>query len=181
MLHSGKDCGQLCGTSKTAGQCGTYTITNLRSLPSFKAHSVPCGVAGCRCCRAMSRKEVIHTAAGGIHHTPSGTSCDSSGVIYLLTCKECDKQYVGETLRPLKTRIAGHRNVWKTKNMPLYLHLLRRNHATFDSLVITILEVVKAPTKAKLLCRDHWISAMKCEIPHELNSKFASRQEISTR
>lgn len=153
----------------------------LRSLPSFKAHSVPCGTPGCLCCKAMSKRAVIHSWGGKAFHTPSGTSCDSSGVIYLLTCEKCKNrnQYIGETLRPLKTRIAGHRNSWESKNMPIYRHLRSNNHATFNSLSVTVLEVVKRPTKSLLLQREqHWISTLNTKLPYGLNSKFPSRQEI---
>ncbi len=37
-------------------------------------------------------------------------SCNSDNIIYLITCKRCEVQYVGETLQMLKKRMNGHRN-----------------------------------------------------------------------
>ena len=35
-------------------------------------------------------------------------SCNTNGVVYMLTCSYCNKQYVGETGRKLKERIKEH-------------------------------------------------------------------------
>ena len=41
------------------------------------------------------------------HHV---LSCDSTNVIYMLTCSKCQAQYVGETCQPrLSSRISSHR------------------------------------------------------------------------
>ena len=34
--------------------------------------------------------------------------CMSAGVVYLITCKECNDEYIGETARPLCVRIKEH-------------------------------------------------------------------------
>ena len=37
-----------------------------------------------------------------INHTGENLSCKSQNVVYLLTCKSCNIQYVGETTQPVK-------------------------------------------------------------------------------
>ena len=41
---------------------------------------------------------------------PNGTQgdCMCAGVVYLITCKECNEEYIGETARPLCLRIKEH-------------------------------------------------------------------------
>ncbi|EYB87176.1 hypothetical protein Y032_0267g756 [Ancylostoma ceylanicum] len=34
--------------------------------------------------------------------------CMCAGVVYLITCKECEDEYIGETARPLCTRVEEH-------------------------------------------------------------------------
>ena len=45
-----------------------------------------------------------------VNHTGEYLNCHSQNVVYLLTCKVCNLQYVGETAQPLHKRINGHRN-----------------------------------------------------------------------
>ena len=38
-------------------------------------------------------------------------NCDSSGVVYLITCKQCKKQYMGSTVTPFRLRFNNHKNL----------------------------------------------------------------------
>lgn len=146
----------------------------IRMAPIFEQHSSACGTPGCLCCAQMSRKYVIFGSDGQPHQTPSNTCCDTAGVVYLLQCRHCTRrhQYVGQTGRPLKARISGHRAAAKAKNMPVYVHIRKPSH-TFTDLRITVLEKVAEPTKKKLLEREEWwIKALKTRIPVGLNSIY---------
>ena len=39
--------------------------------------------------------------------------CQSRNVVYLITCKQCDVQYVGETSQILRSRMNNHRTSTK--------------------------------------------------------------------
>ena len=39
----------------------------------------------------------------------SSFTCDSSGVVYLLGCKVCGKQYVGSTVTPVRARFNNYK------------------------------------------------------------------------
>ena len=39
----------------------------------------------------------------------TAVTCNTPNVIYCISCNHCDKQYIGETKRPLKDRFAEHR------------------------------------------------------------------------
>ena len=45
-----------------------------------------------------------------INHSEEDLSCNSKNLVYLLTCRGCNIQYVGETLQPLHKRMNTHRN-----------------------------------------------------------------------
>lgn len=144
------------------------------TTPYFKSHSKPCTAPGCLCCPHMSGRERIQTPHGP-YLTPTNTSCSSRGLIYLLECKLCPTHnlYVGQTSRTLKERLAGHRAAFRTgKNMPIYVHLRRRNH-TFTSLAATVLQVLPDPTEDDLLSAEsRWMELLNSKLPHGLNSKF---------
>ena len=93
--------------------------------------------------------------------------------VYLLKCSRCQRsQYVGQTKRPLRERVAGHRAAFESKkNMPLYRHLHRSGHS-FSNARFTILERVQNPED--LLEREkHWIRKLQTVIPWGLNSKWS--------
>ena len=65
-----------------------------------------------------------------ITKVPKHITCELSDIIYLITCKKCDKYYLGETGRPFRKRIYEHKlSVSKPKETiitPVSKHLLRR-------------------------------------------------------
>ena len=146
----------------------------IRTRPYFKGHSRPCSTPGCLCCTCMSGRERIQ-APTGTYATPFDTSCDSTGLVYLIECKLCTSRncYVGQTSRTLKERMAGHRAAYNNnKNMPLYIHFRRRGH-TFAQASVTVLQVLHTPSEENLLQAEaNWMKALNSKIPNGLNSKF---------
>ena len=56
-------------------------------------------------------------------HDDKTVTCNSNNVIYLMTCKTCGVQYVGETVQCFRIRMNGHRTSFKTnKRCLLYRH-----------------------------------------------------------
>ena len=50
------------------------------------------------------------------YHAPIGVNCESDNLIYLITCKRCHAQYVGETYRTLGKRMKEHLRSIRNKN-----------------------------------------------------------------
>ena len=44
-----------------------------------------------------------------VNHTGENINCHTQNIVYLLTCNECNIQYVGETIQPFNERMNGHR------------------------------------------------------------------------
>ena len=72
-------------------------------------------------------------------------TCKTSNVVYCITCKFCNKQYIGETKKQLNTRISGHR--FDITNLKTSLvsqaqteHFNQENHDYKKHLKISILE-----------------------------------------
>lgn len=146
---------------------------SLRKTLTWRICSSPCGNKNCLCCKAMSRKETVFSSDGShSYRVPVNTTCSTRNSIYVLECTQCTTRnlYVGQTLRPVRERLSGHRAMWQTKNMPLYRHLKRPNH-NFDKLKLTVLETVEDPSQ--LDAREvHWIKTLDTVLPNGLNSKF---------
>ena len=142
---------------------------------SGRHSSIPCRRTNCLCCKQMSGLETVFSNRGhASYRVPPNTTCDTSGVIYMLHCNICSSKarYIGQTIRPLRERVAGHRAaLLRKKNMPLYRHLLKQEHS-FANAKFTILEIVK--NSQDLTEREkHWIKTLDTVIPMGLNSKWS--------
>ena len=67
---------------------------------------------------------------------PNQISCELSDIVYLITCKMCNRYYVGETGRPSRSRIYEHKlSVTKPKESrttPVSKHFLGKGHSVKD-------------------------------------------------
>ena len=151
----------------------TAQITINATKPN-EGNSMPCRTLGCKCCTAISKKcRVTSTYNNNTYPTQRYSCCSTRNVIYLLECRKCTKgnQYVGQTSRPLRKRLAEHRTASNVKtHLPLYKHFLQKADHNFERDVrITILQ---ATTKSSLLkTENQWIKAMDTIYPRGLNSK----------
>ncbi len=151
------------------------TPITIEFTESKEGNSTPCGVHGCKCCTAISRKcRVTSTHNNKTYPTQRYTCCSTRNVIYMLECAKCTKgnQYIGQTSRPLKTRLTEHRAASTTKtNLPLYKHFLQKTDHNFErDSRITILQ---ATTRNRLLEKENsWIKSMDTTYPKGLNSQF---------
>jgi hypothetical protein len=74
-----------------------------------------CNQRRCSTCPILLLNTVIDSPITHRSHefyNPEGDTCDcnSTNLVYLLTCNKCSLQYVGQTGRKLKTRITEHIN-----------------------------------------------------------------------
>ena len=72
------------------------------------------------------------------------TKVTTSNIIYLITCMKCLMQYVGETKRRLKDRLAEHQGYVRNQDLTKATgqHFNTRGHSIYD-MHITILEHVR--------------------------------------
>ena len=78
----------------------------------------------CNLCHTICRKDKfvsssthrIHSAV--IPHNVTSLNCNSNNLIYLITCRKCHLQYVGETSQPLRERISSHVHHFNHPNIP---------------------------------------------------------------
>ena len=53
---------------------------------------------------------ISFSVSGKQYSISSSFNCDSSGVVHLLGCEVCGKQYVGGTLLSLRTRLNNYKS-----------------------------------------------------------------------
>ena len=98
-----------------------------------------------RCIQKLSLRFTVRSSTGHIHQVRATATCKTRNVIYLIECKCCRLQYVGETKNPLHVRLNGHRNDIKHHNIekPVAAHFCSPNH-TLSDLTIMVLEQMRS-------------------------------------
>ena len=73
----------------------------------------------------------------------STVDCSTQNIIYLLGCRKCNQQYIGETERSMKERFLEHKNYVTTNNhsKPTGVHFNLKGHTVSD-MEITIIEKI---------------------------------------
>ena len=90
---------------------------------SFPAKNIKCRNQQCGSCPQLSEKSHFSSYQTKHYFTINDIySCDTTNCIYLLECKLCNKQYIGETHTTIRSRMKHHRNMYKTAtNRTIYV------------------------------------------------------------
>ena len=92
-------------------------------------------------------------------------NCFTRSVICVLTCRKCQAQYVGQTGRHLKDRVAEHvQNIKSRAKTPVGLHFNSPGHS-LQELSVQIIEQEKTQSKVRREIRkSYWIKKFKSSI-----------------
>ena len=82
-------------------------------------------------------------------------TCDDTGVIYLVDCKNCGQQYCGQTKLRLRDRFSNHLGYVRTKKVHQATgHHFNKGGCKIHHMTITVLEKVKTNTLPYRLARE---------------------------
>ena len=103
--------------------------------------------------------------------------CRSSNVVYCITCTQCTKQYVGQTMLRIKDRFIYHfRDIEMTnKEKSVSKHYSLPDHRGTKDMKIHILEYIRKPPRSpqaiaiRLKREQHWTHLLRCLGPIGLN------------
>ncbi|MCP4970511.1 MAG: GIY-YIG nuclease family protein, partial [Arcobacter sp.] len=114
-------------------------------------------------------------------------SCIDKNVIYLITCKKCSLQYVGQTIRKLSTRISEHKNsVNQNKLNTILVKHFGQNGHTVEDLSFQIIDQVnplmtKNETQYILNEReDFWMRSLGTVFPFGLNNRVSGVGDVES-
>ena len=95
---------------------------------------VACPKRRCQVCPIMKHTGRIYSqVTGRTYHAPIGANCQSNNLIYLISCKKCRAQYVGETYRKLGDRIYEHLySIRRNLDTPVADHFNSPGHSMSD-------------------------------------------------
>ena len=121
-----------------------------------------------------------------ISHTGERLSCHSQNIIYLLTCKGCGIQYVGETVEPFHKRNNQHRT---QMSIHFQFHCETSCQYGFTYQIIEKLpgtgykngRVDEDLSKIRKAKEDVWIKKMRVIFPYGLNEKAKCKVSDSSK
>ena len=152
-----------------------------------------CGVARCRTCPFIDECSVFASNTTGVQFLPKHNdlgplNCKSENIVYLIYCKSCNFQYVGETKNRLQTRFSGHRSSIKSGNSCQLVHkhfgedahgldncrilpIEIINHELLDQQNLDSAQLAKSITKLRLEREKYWMIKLQTAYPYGLNSR----------
>ena len=131
------------------------------------------GMKKCRqcpmCIHVDNKKEFRSTNTRTTYKLKGEFNCKTVGVVYLITCKKCNLQYVGQTGRSLHHRMREHMYsiVKNEKTIGMHFNGKRHNH---EHMNVTVIEKVIPNTPHYRLEREElWIKTLNTKSPRGLN------------
>ena len=129
-----------------------------------------CGNVRCQVCPVLtSYNFVASTSNSRTYPIDPSLRCMTTGVIYLLTCRRCQKQYVGQTAKTMRERLARHRVKFRTAPMSVYSHFRRYHHLDVLDVSVTLL-ARETDENLRTEREKQWIQRLETTIPKGLNN-----------
>ena len=132
--------------------------------------SQKCNYDGCMPCSYTSEaKQFKSSVTNMVYKSTTKYTCQSVGVIYLVTCQKCKKQYVGQTGRSARTRCLEHLRYLKSKTEATGIHFNERGHEHKDFQFHIIEKVIPNTPQMRLQRENYWIQTLNTKTPRGLN------------
>ncbi|MCP4490897.1 MAG: GIY-YIG nuclease family protein [Gammaproteobacteria bacterium] len=164
-------------------QSSDGTIDYRRNSAASFNPTIRCG-KNCLCCPMIYECGLVKSTILRRQYHPivkKGVSltCETRSVIYLITCKKCEIQYVGQTKRALKDRILEHRRSVLKKGAGTFLskHFSNDQHSHSD-IMVQIVQTVDA-TDSLHERELYWIQLLNTAYPFGLNDNISGYGNIS--
>ena len=134
--------------------------------------------ARCKTCPILVTTDVFTSRTTGRQFKVKvSASCKSSNVIYLIQCKRCGHQYVGETGQPVHLRINGHRfDIMhrRTDESPVAAHFNSEAHSMEDMTVMVIDQIHSRDPTLRKIKESRWIRDLGTSYPFGMNLRVDS-------
>ena len=127
-----------------------------------------CNNRRCLACPLLSHLNYVASKTKRTTH-PVGRNlrCTTLGVVYLLECRLCGKQYVHQTAKHIREYLARHKTNFRVAPMSHYSQIVQYHHCdVFD--ICIILEI-------ELRMEREWTQCLGTVIPGGLNNKSTYR------
>ena len=104
------------------------------------------------------------TTTGAQFHVKATADCGTSNmVVYLIECRRCAIQYVGEMENALRVRLTGHRSDIKHRRTekPVAIHFSLPDHSMDDLKVMVIEKIHREDNEYRKRKESRWIEMIR--------------------
>ena len=186
LARSRQGCRQdnaVVGVSAEAGSPSTSDALANGNQPTGH-NPCRCKRKGCMTCPKLTTKpeftsNITKKTYKIINHSNEQISCHSQNLVYLLTCRHCNLQYVGESTIPLNKRMNIHRTA-KTGCEHMIKHFRDScPGAGFNIQIVEIFDgngysnnkVCPIAREKRITREDHWMKELRTIYPYGLNER----------
>ena len=138
---------------------------------TYKGNS-PCKHPRCKACAHIKTGTVFNSTTTGAQFRVKATAdCGTRNVVYLIECKQCNIQSVGETENALRVRLTGHRSDIKNRRIekPVAKHFSLPGHSIDDLKIMTIEKIHREDSEYRKRKESRWIEMIRSLTPDGLN------------
>ena len=152
-----------------------------------------CGARRCGTCPFIENNEYFFSNSTNSRHYPNTAGlnyldCKTENVVYLISCKLCNFQYVGETKNCIQKRFSGHRSSIRKgeSNQLIHRHFQEDCHGLSNCSIFPIekintsglsqhnlnsIDQERALTRLRMEKEKYWITTLQTAYPFGLNSR----------
>lgn len=148
-----------------------FTDNNTRTFSSVKCNRRRCS----HCCNIVEDSTISSSFTGDQFDLRYNTDCTSKNVIYLITCKKCQVQYVGQTGQNVSKRMNSHRFDIRNFQDPSYSSTVAThfNDSTHSLEDFSFLPFDIVNNGFDRLCKEtYWIHKLQTLHPFGLNAQL---------
>jgi hypothetical protein len=143
------------------------SVFSKRRSTGMQCCNKPCNV----CPYVLKTKTFTAHSNNKTHKIKGHFTCATSGVVYLISCLKCRKQYIGQTGRRFNQRMMEHLLSIKYKKSTMGIHYSSPNHNRYDFNVQVIEKVSPNTVNYRREREKYWIKTLGTKTPLGLNQQ----------
>ena len=149
--------------------------SDIRTTTQLPPGFSKCGsTRGCNVCKySRNTNNFQSNNTNNIYRITNHISCKSKNIIYIINCKRCNKQYVGETKTELRLRFNNHlSSIRRNIDQPVAIHFNEESHTIEDVEIIGIIKIMKQDDALRKKLESIWIKKLQTSAPIGLNTRI---------
>ena len=136
-----------------------------------------CDRIDCRYCTRLDTSGRITSSTNGREYSSKTNICQSSNLVYCITCKRCGAQYVGQTKRRVMDRFQDHFYKINTAilDSDIGKHFNTNGHQGLEDVQINVVDFIHSNRKSlraallRNVIEKNWIFRLRTQSPDGLN------------
>lgn len=155
-----------------SNQINRTTTTSIRPTNILPNGCFCCHGPRCKVCNRLVTGSTFVSSYNGRSYTVRGhITCKSTNLVYLITCRRCNLQYVGQTSRSLADRTNDHLSYIRNSklNTPTGLHFNQPGHQLSDFSIMGIDHLISLTSTNLPIFERKWQQLLQTHFPMGIN------------